>query len=290
MTMKITTTRLWSTQKACIGRFKDKPAANLATPKHCGPLFLCALDPIPLFTFPFLSFFLCFTVFSDRLSSPISLALIHFSPLFPVARWPLCTRPFVCLSVRLSSLKALYTLRSVYMRCVHGTLKKAAGAIRWQLFHIWRMDILRALSPRQKTLFHKRPSRAELSARVSFFLCLSESLAQAFRGLSSICTTAEAQPPPPPPPPPLFLFSTLPFPFTYFSLSNVPLWPPVLRLDERQFLSLDAKAYEDSPLVIRRPLLPYDPPFPWEKADNPVRVLRSCRVPELMIIPLDAAG
>lgn len=44
------------------------------------------------------------------------------------------------------------------------------------------MDILRALSSRQKTLFHKRPSRAELSARVSFFLCLSESVAQAFRG------------------------------------------------------------------------------------------------------------
>lgn len=84
------------------------------------------------------------------------------------------------------------------------------------------------------------------------------------------------------------VYSSLPFYlFLSFQCSSLT---PVLRLDERQFLSLDAKAYEDSPLVIRRPLLPYDPPFPWEKADNPVRVLRSCRVPELMIIPLDAAG
>lgn len=66
------------------------------------------------------------------------LLLLHFSPpILPSrsrwSRWPL--RPSVCpLSL---SLKALYTHCTVYiMRCVHGTLKKAAGAIRWQLFHI----------------------------------------------------------------------------------------------------------------------------------------------------------
>lgn len=134
MTMKITT-------KYAESLYRSLQRQTSSESRHFETLWSSlslSLGSYPPFHLPlsFFLFFFSFTVFSDRLSSPISLALIHFSPLFPVARWPLCTRPFVRLSVRLSSLKALYTHRSVYMRCVHGTLKKAAGAIRWQLFHI----------------------------------------------------------------------------------------------------------------------------------------------------------
>lgn len=66
-------------------------------------------------------------------------------------------------SISCSDLK-LSTCVFVCAQCVHGTLKKGSQAIRWQLFHIWRMDILRALSQRQKASSHKRPTWSELCA------------------------------------------------------------------------------------------------------------------------------
>lgn len=42
--------------------------------------------------------------------------------------------------------------------------KKGSRGVRWQLFHIWRMDILQALSQRQKASSHKRTTWSEFCA------------------------------------------------------------------------------------------------------------------------------
>lgn len=63
-------------------------------------------------------------------ASSSSTSLRRFARSYPLSSGP-CAAPSL-------SLKALYThCAAVYTRCVHGTLKKkAAGSIRWQLFHI----------------------------------------------------------------------------------------------------------------------------------------------------------
>lgn len=152
------------------------------------------------------------------------------------------------------------------------------------------MDILRALSSRQKTLFHKRPSRAELSARVSFFLCLSESVAQAFRGSKFHMQPRRRDNQHRS----LFLSLVSPL-FPFFQSFSDPrcfsLFPSLSREREPQLTKAT------SPLVIRHAAVTVSSLFFVEKkkkTDNPIRTLFFLSLlasrPELMIIPFDTAG
>ena len=150
------------------------------------------------------------------------------------------------------------------MRCVHGTLKKGGrGHSMAAVPHLKDGYSSGFVVTTKDPLSQKaEPSRA-FRARVSFFLCLSESVAQAFRGLSSICATGTTH---------HLLFSRLLsslVSFTYFSLSNLSLGPFLPPVPPSLLVCYGSTSDGSSPqrrggltktrplTVIRRPLLPF---------------------------------
>jgi len=79
--------------------------------------------------------------------------------------------PLYPLSISHSRLKTRYMHIRVCAVCARDS-KKGSRAIRWQLFHIWRMDILQALLQRQKASSYKRTWSNLCALALSYSLTL----------------------------------------------------------------------------------------------------------------------